>query len=1203
MVASFSPHREAGGTLHLPSSNGIHHVNPSSAIKQLRRSLSRSPSKSSDFRLLSRTHSPSKNTHYISSPLSPSRRVSQGNLFLVSASSTPSPLAVPYPPSARMNRPGIRRTTSFQPPRSRTTPSSPAKRVLLDSRDNGNSLPPPIVGEKSDEPAPPLQASPTEISSSYELGSSDTTLNQPADGLFPHMPASRVEKRRSGTFRPFPSTSSPLKRSDVIMNLDQTPLRSPSAKRRSLHGANFGSSDFNFFEVDNNIGSTPDKQPKQTENDAPTSALAQVPSNFSAIPKRSSSLRKSTLQQRQSERSLFSRARAGTENDAESPPSSPMAPRSRQPKTFDGHLFFPAPCDGSYSNNSIFSNSSTSLFSTSHTNNKSTQTYGAPHPLSRTITQSSSSSSLVDDSPTHEPINRFDKPRPILNFSKSLPTGSTRPVGSSQLRQENSDTSTESFATPENYKLVKPLPAAFMSTGLISKKNRNMDDVHNASVTSKNMPDTPCKRPLNIFPGVHKPLPQAAVEKASSNRPASGTPWTPFNQQQSTVSTHPGPFSKGAGIFGNSYAKSAISRRSSFVSVDGDDISQSQSPSGNNDTQSTNDSELPPTPTKQTFFPSGSHFSKSRPHRPSHSQTSSFDSLSGPSGPCCKLPSTKYSSPNMDVESDSGMEDSPSASLTHELNQRPFPVPSSLPRSRLLQNLNSPSPHPKNSFHTLSPLNCSQSGNAKFSPNTTASPLGNKSLRRDSPHTPQEHIFPPDPSGLSISAQGDQRSNPRDHPSALPATPTAPREYFAQVGKRSSLSLGGYNAPDVDPSLTSRFQKVELVGTGEFSQVYRVTEPQSTTPFGSPFHPTSFSQPPEMPTRTTTSRAERVWAVKKSNQPCTGPKDRKRRNNEVVALKALANCDYIISYADSWEYNNVLYIQTEFCEEGSLDLFLSQVGLKARLDDFRIWKILLELSLGLKHVHDSGFIHLDLKPANILITFEGVLKIADFGMASRWPAAAGIEGEGDREYIGPEVLMGRYDKPADIFALGLIMFEIAGNVELPDNGVSWQKLRNGDMSDVPSLTWSLETSKVLRDASGNPLPDSSYSFEQLCASESDEQQHFTDSHCSIGPDTVNRNDTSPFDSSRKQPSPYVRSGELAEPPDFMVDATNEQALDTIVRWMISPDPADRPIADQITQTFGVQWAERRRRAGATIYEGNWGPADEVLAEDAEMIDV
>jgi mitosis inhibitor protein kinase SWE1 len=244
----------------------------------------------------------------------------------------------------------------------------------------------------------------------------------------------------------------------------------------------------------------------------------------------------------------------------------------------------------------------------------------------------------------------------------------------------------------------------------------------------------------------------------------------------------------------------------------------------------------------------------------------------------------------------------------------------------------------------------------------------------------------------------------------------------------------------------------------------------------------------------------------------------------------------------------------------------------------------------LKHVHDSGFIHLDLKPANILITFEGVLKIADFGMATRWPADVGIEGEGDREYIGPEILMGHYDKPADIFALGLIMFETAGNVELPDNGLSWQKLRNGDMSDVPSLTWSCETSNIPRDASGTPLPEVC-SFEHLCEFDSVGGEAMTPDW---GKSHLNR---------AGQSLGIARSGELAEPPPFMVDASNDHALDKLVRWMISPDPADRPVADQILHTFGVQWVESRRRAGATIFEGNWGPADEVLAEDAEMIDV
>ena len=245
----------------------------------------------------------------------------------------------------------------------------------------------------------------------------------------------------------------------------------------------------------------------------------------------------------------------------------------------------------------------------------------------------------------------------------------------------------------------------------------------------------------------------------------------------------------------------------------------------------------------------------------------------------------------------------------------------------------------------------------------------------------------------------------------------------------------------------------------------------------------------------------------------------------------------------------------------------------------------------MKHIHDTGFIHLDLKPANILVTFEGVLKIADFGMASKWPAKAGIEGEGDREYIGPEILMGRYDKPADVFALGLIMLETAGNVELPDNGVSWQKLRNGDMSDVPSLTWSSGTSGVLRDASGNPLSrensfmghPGSFQFGMQVANNGDDDM--------MTGQVLSKNLHHP------------RSGELLNPPQFMIDPSHEQALDRVVRWMISPDPNDRPLAFDLLNTEGVRWAETRRRAGATVFEGNWGPADEVLAEDAERIDV
>ncbi|KAF5862851.1 hypothetical protein ETB97_011091 [Aspergillus alliaceus] len=1067
MVATFSPHRDAGGTLHLPSHTGIHHVDASSAIRQLRRSLSRSPSKSSNFSLLAnRNHSPSKTMPYVSSPLSPSRRSSQSNFVLFPSSSHQSPFALPYPSGGKITRPAMRRV--------RTSPRSPVKRALNLSADQGNAKPvQPILTTPGVENFPVtseinVQPDDNATSSGCSASSSPGAETPPA----PRPTLSRIEKRRSGTFSSYAAVS-PLKRSDGIMNLDRASRGSPSAKRRSVHTANL-SNEFSIFDSEAGPSSVEESTCElPSESETPSFPANITPfSPFATIPKRSSSLRRSTLQQRQSDRSLFSRARPMVEPSEALDTSSSACPRmSLDNSLFQSkqeNLFSPRPVSGS------------SLFSS--TGNGAGQARSAVHPLSRTITQSSSNSSLVDDSPTHEPVHKGDHSRGVFNFSKSLPAGATRPAPVRQLAREDSTSSADSFATPENYKLVKPLPAAFMSTGLISKKNRNAEDPANLLGFNKNMPDTPCKRPTNLFPSGQKLAPERSLGISTFSRHSDAVPPSPSNPP----STRPksGPFVRGMGIFGNSCNGQGPSRRGSFVSVDGDDI-QFQSPSGLQDSQPLSEYDLPPTPTKQTFFPS-------RTYPPATSQIASLERLSEARG-------------------------------------------------------------------------------------ANSSPLHERFLR-GSPRTPQDNLLFPDPSGLSIS--NDQQAVKSDFNSSnLPATPTGPRESLLQSGKRPSLPLNGYHTPDVDPSLTSRFERVELIGTGEFSQVYRVSEPHHTSL--SSIFSNNQKSPKILP--------DQVWAVKKSKQPYSGLKDRERRMREVDVLKALTNSDHIISFMNSWEDNAHLYIQTDFCEEGSLDVFLAQVGLKARLDDFRIWKILLELSMGLKHIHDMGFIHLDLKPANILITFEGVLKIADFGMATPWPAEDGIEGEGDREYIGPEILMGRYDKPADIFSLGLIIFEIAGNVELPDNGLSWQKLRNGDMSDVPSLTWSAETS-IFRDASGNPISEEP-SFEELCASD-------------FGDDTFGEDSfLGSRRSSERKAVQLARTGELHDPPSFMVDSSHEQALDKIVRWMISPEPFDRPTADHVLETYGVQFVARRRRAGATIYEGNWGPADEILAEDAEMIDV
>ena len=87
-----------------------------------------------------------------------------------------------------------------------------------------------------------------------------------------------------------------------------------------------------------------------------------------------------------------------------------------------------------------------------------------------------------------------------------------------------------------------------------------------------------------------------------------------------------------------------------------------------------------------------------------------------------------------------------------------------------------------------------------------------------------------------------------------------------------------------------------------------------------------------------------MWAVKRSKRPYVGAKDKARQVMEVRVLQALRGHEHVVRLADSWEVGGRLYIQTEFCESGNLRDFLARAGFVARLDDFRIWKILLELS-------------------------------------------------------------------------------------------------------------------------------------------------------------------------------------------------------------------------------------------------------------------
>ena len=973
-----------------------------------------------------------------------------------------------------------------------------------------------------------------------------------------------------------PMKSSPLKRSDGVMNLEAAGMGSPRVKRRSL-GAPLGS-DFNVFDYGGLDGAQSDSADSCEERESRSGAMASLTSQSPAANslRRSVSLRKSTLHHR----AAPTRSRVLQEPSRE-PALSPSLTRARSRISLDSAL----PLRG-FDAQSLFRKSTADeppvLFPPPA--QKLYQSAPKPHPLSHALTPSSSTSSVVDENslqsqtPSASTVQRPELPQHTSSFSQSLPIGALRPQGSET--QSSQTSSQDSFATPDGYKMAKPLPQAFMSTGLISKRNRNLDMPSTSLFGSVHMPDTPSKKAHVIITA--SPAPSSAFGETGPSMHEFGTPSTPFNVRMSKAS--PESFGKGVNIFGSRPGAPQLTRRGSFIGLDVDETNNS--PTQQFEGQSSAD-DLPPTPTKSTTVTT-----TARPQSKGGKSNSLRSSLFGRRaslGPDTFVaPADSEQDPQDDQHSKSNpsivtphartekvllppFDDSPAPFITFTACFTPSPPFGHRRSLSHGQRATSPSPLAKRSSRSATLFDTRHLAHTETQIAAPSPIEEHFPGQKKSPRTPHEHYAPPDPSNLSISGEHrPRRSFGSSNVSFPPATPTGPRDlnlFNSSLGPSHNSS--SYFSNDVDTALTARFGHATTLGTGEFSQVYRVEKPLAASALAS-----------RRPHNPSTS----VWAVKKSRRPYSGNKDRQRKLREVDILKAVRGNEHLVELIDSWESKGHLYIQTEFYENGNLKDFLTQAGFKGRIDDFRIWKILLELSQGVKSIHDADFIHLDLKPANVFIDWEGVLKIGDFGMASSWPAPAGLDGEGDREYIGPEVLSGRFDKPADIFSLGMIMLEIAGNIVLPDNGTSWQRLRAGDMSDLPSLTWSSDSS-LIRDESGDPI-------EMM-------QGTSNDSLCLSNPGDD--------DLSFLKPSvpKLERSGDLVTPPNFMVDPSDQESLDRVVQGMICPHPEQRPTIDQLLAAGGVQWVDHRRRAGATVYEGNWGPANEVLnhQQDVEMMDM
>ncbi|MCA9726794.1 MAG: protein kinase, partial [Candidatus Eisenbacteria bacterium] len=138
------------------------------------------------------------------------------------------------------------------------------------------------------------------------------------------------------------------------------------------------------------------------------------------------------------------------------------------------------------------------------------------------------------------------------------------------------------------------------------------------------------------------------------------------------------------------------------------------------------------------------------------------------------------------------------------------------------------------------------------------------------------------------------------------------------------------------------------------------------------------------------------------------------------------------------------------------------------------WREALELgrqvAAGLAAAHEGKVIHLDLKPANVMLSSRGAVKVLDFGIArsadptneSMDPSDAGLAGTWG--YVSPERLLRQADHRADVFAFGCVLYECLAGVpafagstpasiqaSIVDGTVDWDRLPSGLPSAVTEL--------------------------------------------------------------------------------------------------------------------------------------------------------
>src|SRR5262245_44898794 len=217
--------------------------------------------------------------------------------------------------------------------------------------------------------------------------------------------------------------------------------------------------------------------------------------------------------------------------------------------------------------------------------------------------------------------------------------------------------------------------------------------------------------------------------------------------------------------------------------------------------------------------------------------------------------------------------------------------------------------------------------------------------------------------------------------------------------------------PSPLPTTISRYKILQRLGEGGMGSLYLARDPA----------------------------IDRLVAIKLLREDVESDELRERFAREARAVGRLRHQNIVVVF-DVGEDDNRPFIAMEYIEGETLGAVIRE---RRNIPVERKLQWIEQLCDGLAYAHRAGLVHRDVKPANLIVDRDGVLKVLDFGIERIGQSAATVMTQagtlmGTLNYMSPEQMTGRpVDHRSDIFAVGAVAYEL----------LAYQRAFPGDITD------------------------------------------------------------------------------------------------------------------------------------------------------------